>query len=125
VYGASVTVVTAAAMRLLGQKVGREVASERFRATFLVDTGPADSHPEDDWIGRKLSVGETRVLVTGSVPRCAVIDLDPHGGHDDVPVLRALAEYRRAGNEITFGVQGQVTRPGRVRVGDAVAVAAS
>jgi uncharacterized protein YcbX len=124
VYGGSVTVVTTAALRLLTQKLGREVASERFRATFLLDTAAPASHPEDDWLGQEVSLGEARVLLTGPVPRCAVIDLEPHDGRQDLPVLRTLAEYRRAGSEIRFGVEGRVTRPGRVRVGDAVEVAA-
>ncbi|MCY7288945.1 MAG: hypothetical protein LH624_12010, partial [Cryobacterium sp.] len=39
VYGASVTLVTTASMRLLARRLGREVDSARFRSTFLVDTG--------------------------------------------------------------------------------------
>ena len=118
VYGASVTVVTTAALRLLSRTLGHEVASERFRATFLLDTETPASHPEDGWVGQELVLGEARVLLTGLVPRCAVIDLHPRDGRQDLPVLRTLAEYRRVGSEVRFGVEGHVTRPGRVRVGD-------
>ena len=120
VYGASVTVVTTGSMRLLAQRLGRDVGSERFRATFLVDTGDAPSHVEDSWVGRELRVGGATVLVRGVVPRCAVVDLDPVTGQSDAPVLRQLAGYRRSHGEINFGVDARVTAAGPVRTGDHV-----
>ena len=124
VYGAPVTVVTTGALRLLADRVGREVAGERFRATLLVDTGDAAPDVEDTWIGRELAVGRARVLVGARVPRCAVVDLDPATGGDRLPVMRALAGYRRGHGEVTFGVDAVVTGPGRVHIGDEVELAA-
>jgi len=118
VFGASVTVVTTGSMRFLARRLGREVASERFRSTFLVDTGDREPHIEDSWVGRKLRLGEAAVLVRGVVPRCAVIDLDPVTGLADAPVLRELAGYRRGEGDIYFGVDAVVTAAGRVLTGD-------
>jgi uncharacterized protein len=120
VYGASVTVVTTASMRLLTQRLGREVGSERFRSTFLVDTGDSRAHLEDSWVGRELRVGGATVRVRGVVPRCAVIDLDPVTGRKDAPVMLQLAEYRLSQGEVNFGVDAVVTAAGRVRTGDQV-----
>ncbi|HEX7537783.1 MAG TPA: MOSC N-terminal beta barrel domain-containing protein [Dermatophilaceae bacterium] len=120
VYGASVTLVTTASMRLLEQRLGREVDSSRFRSTFLVDTGDSASHVEDTWVGRDLRVGEAIVRVRAVVPRCAVIDLDPVTGRSDSPVLRELAGYRLSAGEVNFGVDAVVTAAGRVRTGDPV-----
>jgi uncharacterized protein len=120
VYGASVTVLTTVSMRLLAQRLGREVDSERFRSTFLVDTGDSTSHVEDSWVGRELRVGDATVRVRGVVPRCAVVDLDPVTGQNDATVLRELAGYRQSQGEINFGVDAVVTAPGRVRTGDDV-----
>jgi uncharacterized protein len=120
VFGASVTLVTTASMSLLGRRLGHEVGSERFRSTFLVDTGDSTPHCEDSWIGRELRVGEATVRVRGRVPRCAVVDLDPLSGQSDVAVLRELAGYRLSQGEINFGVDAVVTTPGRVRAGDQV-----
>jgi uncharacterized protein YcbX len=120
VYGASVTVVTTASIRLLSQRLGREVDSARFRSTFLVDTGDSTSHVEDSWIGRELRVGAATVRVRGVVPRCAVVDLDPVSGRRDTPVLRRLSGYRQSQGEINFGVDAVVTVAGRVRAGDQV-----
>lgn len=120
VYGASVTVVTTVSMRLLAQRLGCEVGSERFRSTFLVDTGDSTSHVEDSWVGRELRLGEATVRVRGVVPRCAVVDLDPVTGRNDAAVLRELAGYRLRRGEINFGVDAVVTAAGRVRTGDQV-----
>jgi len=118
VYGASVTVVTTGSMRLLARRIGRPVGSDRFRSTFLVDTGDAAPHVEDSWVGRELRLGEATVLVRAIVPRCAVVDLDPVTGISDAPVLRKLAGYRRGGGEINFGVDAMVITAGQVRTGD-------
>jgi uncharacterized protein YcbX len=120
VYGASVTMVTTASMRLLGRRLGREVESERFRATFLLDTADSAPHVEDSWLGRELRVGEATLQVRGVVPRCAVVDLNPVAGQNDVPVLRELAGYRQSRGGVTFGVDAVVTAPGRVRTSDQV-----
>ena len=118
VYGASVTVVTTASMRLLADRLGREVGSERFRSTFLVDTGDSAPHVEDSWVGRQLSVGAATVRVRAVVPRCAVVDLDPVTGRNDAPVLEELAGYRQNQGQINFGIDAVVTSPGRVQTGD-------
>jgi uncharacterized protein YcbX len=123
VYGASVTIVTIASMRLLSQRLGREVDSARFRSTFLVDTGDSPSHIEDSWVGQRVRVGEATVRVRGVVPRCALIDLNPVTGRNDAPLLRELSGYRLVRGEIGFGVDALVTAAGRVRTGDQVVLA--
>jgi uncharacterized protein YcbX len=123
VYGASVTIVTIASMRLLSQHLGREVDSARFRSTFLVDTDDSPSHIEDSWVGQRVRVGEATVRVRGVVPRCALIDLNPVTGRNDAPLLRELSGYRLVRGEIGFGVDAVVTAAGRVRTGDQVMLA--
>ena len=120
VYGGSVTLVTTSSMARLGQWLGLAAAPERFRSTFLVDTGDLAPHGEDGWVGREVALGEAVVRVRGTVPRCAVVDLNPRTGVRDVPVLKALAGYRLSGGEVHFGVDAEVVVPGRVAVGDPV-----
>lgn len=120
VYGASVTLVTTSSMRELARRLGGEVGSERFRSTFLVDTGDCPAHVEDSWVGQELRVGGATVRVRSVVPRCAVVDLDPISGQVDAPVLRELAAYRLSQSGVGFGVDAVVTRPGQVRAGDHV-----
>ena len=120
VYGGSVTLVTTSSMALLSERVGRPLGSERFRATYLLDVEGLEPHGEDSWVGREITLGEATVRVRGVVPRCAVVDLDPESGVRDVPVLGTLAGYRRSDGEICFGVDAEITVPGRVRAGDPV-----
>lgn len=117
VYGAPVSLVTTSSLAELGRRVGQPVEAERFRATLLLDTDGLPPHVEDGWVGRELRVGEAVIRVRGPVPRCAVVDLDPASGARTLPVLRALAGYRRDDSEICFGVDAVVTVTGQVRVG--------
>lgn len=125
VYGASVSFVTTSSISRLARRLGREVGSERFRSTFLVDTGDSPAHIEDSWVGQELRVGGATVRVRGAVPRCAVVDLDPASGLADARVLRELATYRLTQSEVRFGVDAVVTAAGRVRAGDQVELATS
>lgn len=120
VYGAAVTLLTTSSMTLLAHRLGRQVGSERFRSTFLVDTGDSPAHVEDSWVGQELRLGEATVRVRGIVPRCAVVDLNPVSGHVDAPVLRELAGYRLTQAGVGFGVDAVVTVAGSVRAGDTV-----
>lgn len=123
VYGGAVTLVTTSSMRLLSERAGRDLESARFRSTLLLDSGDLPPHVEDSWAGSELRVGVARIRVRGVVPRCAVVDLDPITGQRGPEVLRTLATYRRADNEVSFGVDAVVTGPGSVRQGDPVEVA--
>lgn len=118
VYGAPVTLVTTSSMRLLSDRVGRGLESARFRSTFVLDTGTDEPHVEDGWVGRRITLGAATVLVRGMVPRCAVVDLDPVTGLDDLSVLSTLGGYRRGSGEISFGVDAAVTVEGWVSTGD-------
>ena len=121
VYGAPVTLLTSASMRLLSERLGREVDSARFRSTFLIgadDSEEAVPHVEDSWVGREVRLGAATVLVRGTVPRCAVVDVNPDDGVLDAPVLRTIAGYRRGESEVHFGVDAVVVAPGTVHAGD-------
>jgi uncharacterized protein YcbX len=63
-------------------------------------------------------LGDATVLVRGTVPRCAVVDIDPGTGLRTEGVLKALAGYRLVDQEVHFGVDAVVVEPGAVRAGD-------
>ena len=120
VFGASVTVVTTGALRLLAAKVGHEVDSARFRATLVIDTDDLDPHTEDSWAGRELQVGAARLRVVKAVDRCAVIDFEPATGASGTRLLQALASYRLRDGRIDFGMYAEVSTAGLVRRADPV-----
>jgi uncharacterized protein len=113
-----VSLMSTASLAALGQALDDTAPDpRRFRMSITVDG--ADAWDEHSWAGSEVDVGEVRVRIVEPVPRCVVTTRDPDKGQSDVPVLKALARVRGK-KDVTFGVWCEVTRPGRVRLGDPV-----
>jgi uncharacterized protein YcbX len=95
--------------------------ARRFRMTITIDG--VDAWEEHGWGGRELAAGDAVLRVTAPVARCVVTTRDPERGSRDFATLKTLATLRGK-DDVTFGVWCEVVAPGRVRVGDAVAVIA-
>ncbi len=120
VYGASVTIVTTGALRLLSERAGHEIDAARFRATFVLDTDDLEPHAEDSWAGRELQMGAARLRILKAVDRCAVIDFEPATGASGTRLLQTLATYRLRDAAIDFGMYAEVVTPANVVRGDPV-----
>ena len=120
------SLVSRASLERLRREAGEEAAVDgrRFRMLFEIDG--VDEHAEDEWLGRRVRVGEAVVEPQGDVGRCAVTTHDPDTGETDLDTLKVLAGYRREGTTepLPLGVYGSVVKPGRVQVGDPVALVA-
>lgn len=123
---APVHVLTSASVRALGDRVGVPLDVRRFRANVLVDldddhTGAAGDAaprwPEDEWIGRHLTVGDVVLRLTAPMPRCVMVNAAQPGMAEDARVLRSLAD--RAAQ---LGLMAEVVTPGVIRRGDRVVV---
>lgn len=116
------TLVTDGSLDLLGAHLGAPVDGRRFRMLIELEGGAA--HEEDTWIGRRIELGETRMLVSKQVARCAITTQDPDTGIRDLDTLRTIISYRGLRNHenVDFGVYGEVERAGRIRLGDSVRV---
>lgn len=92
----------------------------RFRMTIEIDG--CGAHEEDEWVGSKVRIGDAVVRVLEPLDRCTFTEHDPETGVRDFPTLKAIKGYRGMSERktIDFGIVGEVVRPGRVRVGDAV-----
>jgi uncharacterized protein YcbX len=104
--------------RLLGVE---DVDGRRFRMNFGIDG--LGEHEEDEWIGRRVRLGEAVVVPQGNVGRCAVTTQNPDTGAPDLDTLKALAAYRQevdTTEPLPFGVHAAVAQSGPVRVGDSV-----
>jgi uncharacterized protein len=89
----------------------------RFRPNLLLDCDE-DGFVEDAWTGRTLRIGDAELHVDMTCPRCI---MTTHGFLEvprDPKIMRALVQVN-GGN---LGVYANVTRPGQIRVGDAVDV---
>ena len=123
-------ITTATLDRIAELSPYRRARLERYRPNVVIRTD-ADGFTENDWLGRDLRIGDDLVLrVIARTPRCAI----PTLAHGDLPrdteALRVLARHNRvrplpdADPEPCAGVYAQVLRPGRIRTGDPVRLAA-
>jgi hypothetical protein len=120
---AAASLVSTAALEELGRNANVEgsIDGRRFRMTFGVD-GIA-SHAEEEWLGRRVRVGESVLVPRGNVGRCRITTLDPETGVRDLETLDVIADYRAdvaTTEPLPFGVWCEVVEPGRVAVGDPV-----
>ena len=123
--GGAVSLVSLASLGALARVAGGgDIDARRFRMLVIVD-GLDEPHEEDTWVGQDLRVGEARVRVRGHVGRCNITHRHPETGDADLQTLDLLRQYRAkldTTEPLAFGVYGEVREPGRVAVGDAVAL---
>jgi uncharacterized protein YcbX len=116
------TLLGTASLRAMARILGvDDVDGRRFRMNFGIDG--LREHEEDEWLGRRVRIGEAVVVPVGNVGRCAVTTQNPDTGVPDLDTLKALAAYRRESETtepLPFGVHAAVAQAGRVRVGDTV-----
>jgi uncharacterized protein YcbX len=116
------TLLGTASLQAMARILGVEqVDGRRFRMNFGIDG--LREHEEDEWLGRRVRLGEAVVIPVGNVGRCAVTTQNPDTGAPDLDTLKALAAYRPgsdATEPLPFGVHASVVEPGRIRLGDVV-----
>lgn len=116
----AVTLLSTASLSALATATGEDAVDPR-RFRMLIGIDGVHAYEEDEWVGRRVRVGEAVVLPRGNVGRCAVTTQNPETGVRDLDTLRSIRSYRKDGTEpIPFGVYGEVAEPGRVRLGDSV-----
>jgi uncharacterized protein len=120
-YG-TVSMLSEASLEELRRQAGHEERVDPRRFRMLIGIAGVRAHEEDEWLGRRVQVGEAVVLLQEQVARCAVTTLNPATGKRDFDTLREIKAYRGARERklIDFGVCGTVAEPGRVRLGDPV-----
>jgi uncharacterized protein YcbX len=113
-----VHLLTTASLAWLGDRLPETRLDERrFRPNVLIDA-PDARLLEREWIGRTLALGAVRLAVREPAERCVMVDVAQSELPEDSRVLRMLAQA--AGSD--FGVYADVLVPGRIGVGDELAV---
>src|ERR1700730_8221886 len=111
-----VLLVNLATVAAFEAEAGMRVDRRRFRANLYVDG--LEPSEEIAWLGRHVAVGGIELAVIKQCERCVVITRDPDTPAAAPALWRVLTETR----ETYMGVYCEVTRPGRVAVGDPVHV---
>lgn len=112
------SVLTTQTLAALSTLVGERLDARRFRPNLLIDGASAEPFDEDAWVGRVLRIGELRVRIDKRDKRCVVVNIDPVTTEHSPAILRAITRERDA----CLGVYGTIVEPGRVAVGDPVAI---
>ena len=117
-----VSMLSEASLEELRRRAGREERVDPRRFRMLIGIGGVAAHEEDEWLGRRVQVGEAVVSLREQVARCAITTQNPATGTPDFDTLREIKAYRglRDRKLIDFGVYGEVAEPGRVRLGDPI-----
>ncbi len=90
----------------------------RFRPNVVVRGAAAWA--EDDWVGRRLRLGELTFRVAKPCARCVVTTIDQDTAEPGKQPLRILAKYRTIGGGLLFGMNLIPDSSGVLRVGDEV-----
>jgi uncharacterized protein YcbX len=110
------SLVSTQSVAALGALVGSELDPLRFRPNLLIEA--AEPFEEETWVGSVLRVGGMRMRVDQQDERCVIVNVDPVTSERNPAVLRATARERAT----CTGVYGSTVAPGRVAVGDPVAL---
>ncbi|CAG7645108.1 MOSC domain-containing protein [Paenibacillus allorhizosphaerae] len=110
-----ILIITDAALRKLEAQWGKPVDHRRFRANIVVALAD-HSFGEDDWIGKRLSVGTAGLQVDAYCERCSMISIDPDTLERDHTLLKKVNEEMN----LNFGVYASVTKTGEIQVGEKV-----
>jgi MOSC domain-containing protein len=103
--------------------------ARRFRPNIVVEAGDGEGYVEDDWIGKKIALGdEVHAQMIDTMSRCVMTTLPQGDLPNDPAILRTLADHHRVlmpalGKELpAVGVAVTVTAGGRISQGDRIAV---
>jgi uncharacterized protein YcbX len=114
--------LTMQSVRALAEEGGldSELDPVRFRPNLIVDwSGSSAPYPEDDLVGRELSVGDEVVIkIEKRDKRCVIVNLEPATAQANPQVLMAVGKVRKG----YLGVYASVVRSGSARVGDPIKI---
>ena len=122
-----VTVLSTASLTALGTELdGRGVDVRRFRLNVVVDIGDQPFR-EDGWGESAITVGGCTLQLRGGIPRCLAVEHRPDDADRGLRMQRRIREVRGTtpstwGPSVLLGVYADVLAPGRIALGDPVAL---
>ena len=101
----------------LARELGHQVDLRRFRPNIHVEID-APAFGEAEWQERRLAVGNVELELLHPCARCVMITRDP----DTQEAWPGLLRHLHARHASIFGINARPLTPGRIRVGDPVAL---
>jgi uncharacterized protein YcbX len=89
----------------------------RFRPSLVIDTGDDEGHPEFDWVGRHLQIGDVELAIGATCPRCVMVTREIS---EALPEDRAILRHIVRDLDQNVGVYATVVSPGAIKEGDTV-----
>jgi uncharacterized protein len=126
-FGAIHVVTTGTTRRLSELAPDSRFDPHRFRPNIVIDTDET-GFVETAWQGRTLAIGDVRLAVTFTVPRCVMTVLEQGDLPADRDVLRTITRHNshdvlETGTPYPcVGVYADVVAEGDIRVGDTVSL---
>ncbi|MET0378416.1 MAG: MOSC N-terminal beta barrel domain-containing protein [Spongiibacteraceae bacterium] len=112
-----VTTATLAHLKKLNPQADWD--ARRFRPNVVIETLPgAEGLLEQEWIGKKLALGDASIDCAGTTPRCGAVTRAQRHFAFDKSILRTIV--READQNV--GIYGTTVDAGELRVGDPVFV---
>lgn len=111
----SVSLISLASNRALGEHMGLDLSPLRWRANFWIEG--LNPFEERDWIGRHLGIGTAVLEIVEPKVRCLATTTNPKTGIRDADTLKAL---RSLFDDQDFGLYAKVIEGGTVNAGDAL-----
>lgn len=122
---ASLHLITTSTLAAAAPPGAEPVDPDRYRPNIVIDSGEATGFLENDWVGRRLLLGEVEIQVILPTPRCAI----PTLAHGDLPRDNQAVHQLLQRNRIPVegfgvlpaaGVYAEVLTPGRITLRDEV-----
>ncbi|MBD0382885.1 MOSC domain-containing protein [Paenibacillus sedimenti] len=112
---ASVLIITDSSLHKLEAMWGKNLDKQRFRANLIVSIDE-NTFNENDWIGKQISIGDTKLQIESYCERCSIITIDPDTLVRDTSLLKKVNEQMN----LCFGLYASVKNPGQIHVGQKV-----
>jgi uncharacterized protein len=116
-----VSLISLQTLAQIETEMGIPIDKRRFRANVYFNLASGNAFAEDDFVGRRLRVGEqAEIMVLERDPRCKMISLDPETGEHNPEILRKVvrAHDNFAGVYAAVLVEGLVKKDDLIELPD-------
>jgi len=113
----SVSILSQSSLKALADAAGQPMEMERFRGNIWLEG--LEAWEERQWLGKRLCIGGTEILVREHIGRCTATTANPASGAQDVDTLKILQAHW---GHTELGIYGEVVKSGRIALDDKVEI---